>query len=259
MVRGLLLDISGVLYDGTQVISGAKEALARCRERKTPIRFLTNTTRRPKRLIVERLNQFGFDVEPSQVMTPSGAACDWLKQNGYSPHLLVHPDLLEDFSEVVQGKPAAVIVGDAGQSFNFENLNAAFRELDRGAPFLALAANRVFRDVDGGLSLDAGAFVHGLEYAAQVEAQVLGKPSPAFFRAASDSMGLPLSEVMMIGDDAENDVSGALKAGVGKAVLVRTGKYHRGEEGRYDPSPSFVAEDISEAVDWAMKLIDPKR
>lgn len=252
MTSGLLLDISGVLYDGTQVIAGAREAVARCRASGTPIRFLTNTTRRPKRLIVERLNHFGFAAEANEVMTPSQAACDWLNQNGYSPHLLVHLNLMEDFNKVAQGNPAAVVVGDAGQSFNYENLNAAFRELDQGAPFLALAANRVFRDADGALSLDAGAFVHGLEYAAQVEAQVLGKPSETFFRAASDSMGLPLSDVLMIGDDAENDVAGALKAGVGKAVLVRTGKYRRGDETRYDPPPSFVAEDISEAIDWAL-------
>ncbi len=254
MSYGLLLDISGVLYNGTQVISGAREAVNRCRADGIPIRFLTNTTRRPKRLIVERLNQFGFAAEANEVMTPSQAACDWLHQNGYSPHLLVHPDLKEDFQGVAQGKPAAVVLGDAGQSFNYENLNAAFRALDQGAPFLALAANRVFRDADGALSLDAGAFVHGLEYAAQIEAQVLGKPSPSFFQAASTSMGLTRAEVIMIGDDAENDVAGALKAGVGKAILVRTGKYRDGQEKRYEPAPSFVADDISAAIDWVMWL-----
>ncbi len=252
MAIGLLLDISGVLYNGSQVISGAKEAVLRCRANEIPIRFLTNTTRRPKRLIVEMLSHFGFAVETNEVMTPSQAACEWLKENGYSPHLLVHPDLTEDFDRVVSGKPVAVVVGDAGPFFDFESLNAAFRNLDQGAPFLALAANRVFRDADGALSLDAGAFVHGLEYAAQVEALVLGKPSETFFQAASDSMGLPLAEVIMIGDDAENDVAGALRAGVGKAILVRTGKYRLGEEKRYDPAPSFVADDISEAVDWAI-------
>ncbi|MFA3920868.1 TIGR01458 family HAD-type hydrolase [Ruegeria hyattellae] len=255
MAIGLLLDISGVLYNGTQVISGAKEAVVRCRANEIPIRFLTNTTRRPKRLIVERLNHFGFAVETNEVITPSQATCDWLNENGYSPHLLEHPDLTEDFDSVVSGNPIAVVVGDAGPFFDFENLNAAFRDLNQGAPFLALAANRVFRDVDGELSLDAGAFVHGLEYAAQVEAQVLGKPSTTFFRAAADSMKLPLAEVIMIGDDAENDIAGALKAGAGKTILVRTGKYRAGEEKRYSPPPSFVADDISEAVDLAMQMI----
>lgn len=251
MLRGLLLDISGVLYNGAQVIEGATDAVAKCRANGLPIRFLTNTTRRPKRLIVERLNLFGFDADADEVFTPAQAACNWLNQNGCSPHLLVHPDLAEDFNGVGTGKPKAVVVGDAGQSFTYETLNAAFRQLDQDAPFLALAANRVFQDSDGSLSLDAGAFVHGLEYAAQVQAQIMGKPSAAFFRAGADSIGLPLTDVVMIGDDAENDVAGALKAGVGKAVLVRTGKYRHGDETRCEPSPSFVAEDVAEAIEWA--------
>ena len=52
-----------------------------------------------------------------------------------------------------------------------------------GAPLLALAHNRVFRDTDGFLSLDAGAFVAALEYASGKQAILLGKPSKAFFKA----------------------------------------------------------------------------
>ncbi|MEM9126822.1 MAG: TIGR01458 family HAD-type hydrolase [Pseudomonadota bacterium] len=254
MTSGVLLDISGVLYEGDHVISGAPEAVACLRARNIPVRFLTNTTRRPKRVIVDRLNGFGFAAGSSEVMTPAQAACDWLTRNGYTPHLLVHPDLEEDFKALKQGNPVAVVVGDAGTSFDYQKLNAAFRHLVNGAPFLALASNRVFRDADGQLSLDAGAFVHGLEYAADVAATVLGKPSGAFFQAGASSMGCPLSDVVMIGDDAENDVAGALNAGVGRAILVRTGKYRPGDATRYDTAPSLVAASISEAVATVLSL-----
>lgn len=254
MTKGLLLDISGVLYSGEHEIPGAVQAVARCRARGIPIRFLTNTTRRPKRLIVERLTHFGFQPSAEDVITPSQVACEWLKETGHSPHLLVHPDLCEDFDTVGTGHSFAVVVGDAGRFFDYEMLNAAFRKLEQGAPLLALASNRVFRDTDGLLSLDAGAFVHGLEYAAQVEAKTIGKPAPAFFVAGADSMGLPPAQVTMIGDDAESDVAGALAAGIGKAVLVQTGKYRPGDEERFDPSPSFVAKDVSEAIEWALVI-----
>ena len=52
--------------------------------------------------------------------------------------------------------------GVPGGSFTYERLNAAFRLLNAGAPFIALAANRVFKDDDGALSMDAGAFVEAL-------------------------------------------------------------------------------------------------
>ena len=41
----------------------------------------------------------------------------------------------------------------------------------------------------------------------------------------------------MVGDDAEADVAGALRARLGRALLVRTGKYREGDETRFAPTP----------------------
>jgi HAD superfamily hydrolase (TIGR01458 family) len=190
----------------------------------------------------------GFDVDAAEILTPAKAACDWLNREGFAPHLLVHPDLEEEFTDVPDSGNQAVIVGDAGQYFSYERMNAAFRKLALGAPFLALAANRVFKDSDGELSLDAGAFVHALEFSSGTAPILLGKPSPDFFMAGARSMGCEPREVSMIGDDAESDVAGALQAGIGMAILVRTGKYRSDDETRYQPEPSAVAADVSQAV-----------
>ena len=50
----------------------------------------------------------------------------------------------------------------------------------------------------------------------------------------------------MVGDDAEFDVAGALRAGVGAGVLVRTGKYRPGDESRHDPPPTLVLSSIAD-------------
>ncbi|SPH17078.1 Sugar-phosphatase AraL [Defluviimonas aquaemixtae] len=249
MVKGVLIDLAGVLYDGNAALPGAADALAQLRNADLPVRFLTNSTRAPKARLLKRLEGFGIEAGPDELFTPAAAACDWLARHGHAPHLLIHPNLAEDFADCAGTGPEAVVLGDAGRFFTYEALNAAFRALSRGAPFLALAANRVFRDADGELSLDAGAFVAALEFASGAEAQILGKPSLDFFAAAADSMGLSLAEVAMIGDDAEVDVAGALAAGVGTAILVRTGKYQEGDETRFEPAPSAVAAEINEAVE----------
>ena len=249
MVQGVLLDLAGVIYDGARVIPGATEAVARLRASDLPLRFLTNSTRKPKRRILQGLREMGLEVAETEVLTPAASACDWLRREGYAPHLLVHPDLEEDFADVPKSGPPAVVVGDAGRFFTYERMNAAFRVLAGGAPFLALAANRVFRDADGALSLDAGAFVRALEYSSGTDAQLFGKPAAAFFHAGAAQMGCAPEDVAMIGDDAESDVAGALKAGIGRAVLVRTGKYEDGDETRFDPAPSAVARDVAEAVE----------
>ena len=252
MVSGVLLDIAGVLYDGDHAIPGAVEALERLRRMGIPIRFLTNSTRRPKRVILEKLRAMGLGVEASEVLTPAGAACDWLRQEGFAPHLVIHPDLEEDFAGLPQADKVAVVVGDAGPYFTYDRMNAAFRELSRGAPFLALASNRVFKDADGELSLDAGAFVRALEFSSGTAPMLLGKPSPAFFLAGVQSLGCDPKEVAMIGDDAESDVAGAIKAGIGKGILVRTGKYRPGDEERFRSKPSAVVSNIEKAVEHVL-------
>ncbi len=250
MIAGVLLDLSGVLYVGNDPLPGSLDALERLRRLGLPVRFLTNTTSKPKRRILEDLRGMDVTCTADEVFTPAEAARAWLIAHKLKPHLLIHPDLAEDFvGSPAKGEPA-VVLGDAGEGFSYHTLNSAFRKLVDGAEFLALAGNRTFMDKDGQLSLDAGAFVAALEYATQRSATVLGKPSSAFFEAALSSMDCPGQNAVMVGDDAEADVSGALAAGVGAGLLVRTGKYRPGAEVGLDPPPTSVVDDFAAAVDW---------
>jgi HAD superfamily hydrolase (TIGR01458 family) len=252
MLRGVLLDLAGVLYEGDKALPGAADAGARLRDAGLPLRFVTNTTRLTKRMVLKRLATLGFRLEEGELFTPAQAARAWLAENDCSPVLLVHPNLVEEFAGLPERPHRAVVVGDAGEAFTYDNLNNAFRELVGGARLMALAKNRTFKDDDGELSLDTGAFVTALEYASQRTAIVLGKPAPEFFVAALTSMGCTPHETVMVGDDAEADVAGALRAGLGAAVLVRTGKYSPGDEDRFDPPPTLTVDGVTAAADWIL-------
>lgn len=249
--KGVLLDLGGVVYIGETPLPGAIDAISRLRAAAIPIRFLTNTTRSPHRSVLRKLREMGIPVEDEELFTPALAARNVIEREGLSPHLLIHPALAIDFAGLVPGDRRAVVIGDAGDGFSYEALNAAFRELDRGAAFIALANNRSFRDDDGELSLDAGPFVAALAFAAQREAIVLGKPSRDFFHAALASIACAPEDAAMVGDDVEGDVEGAMAAGI-SGVLVKTGKYAQGDESTIDPPPSHVATDLSAAADWIL-------
>jgi HAD superfamily hydrolase (TIGR01458 family) len=255
-IKGVLVDLDGVVYVRDETMPGALAAIERLRGAGLAVRFLTNTTRTPHRKILDRLRELGIRLESDDLMSPAKAARRMIEKEGLAPHLLVHPNLEEDFVGLQTGSRPAVVVGDAGEGFTYAALNAAYRVLDAGADgeaaFLALANNRVFRDRDGGLSMDAGPFVGALAYAARREPVVLGKPSPAFFLAALSSIGCTPEEAVMIGDDVEADVGGAMALGMA-GVLVRTGKYEEGAEGRIDPRPTHVAADLAAAVDWILR------
>ncbi|HCZ47370.1 MAG TPA: TIGR01458 family HAD-type hydrolase [Gammaproteobacteria bacterium] len=195
--------------------------------------------------LLQALAGRGLDIAAEELFTPTAAARGALLERGLRPLLLIHPDLMPDFAGLDTDAPNAVVVGDAGEHFGYAGLNRAFRLLHAGAPLLALGRNRYFQDADG-LSLDAGPFVAALEYAAGVTAELMGKPAPALFTAAVRSTGCRPTEAVMIGDDVESDVNGAVTAGL-RGVLVRTGKYRAGDEQRL-ASGTDVVDDIGAAV-----------
>jgi HAD superfamily hydrolase (TIGR01458 family) len=248
MIRGVLLDIGGVVAVGQDLLPGAVEALDRLRDAGLPIRLITNTTRQSRQDLQAQLDGWGLGTNPADLFTPATAARAYLLEHGLQPCLLVHPRLEQEFDGLPAGGQVAVVVGDAGDAFTYRALNHAFRQLQDGAEFLALARNRMFMEPEG-CSLDAGPFVAALEYACGRTARLLGKPAPAFFLEAIHSLELPPAEVVMIGDDAESDIAGAMALGC-RGILVRTGKYRPGDEARITPAPDAVVANLTEAVAW---------
>jgi HAD superfamily hydrolase (TIGR01458 family) len=225
-VEGLLLDLSGVVYVQDEAVPGAAEALQRLRSADLQIRLVTNTTMRPKRSILERLGRLGIAADPSELLTPATLAANRCAEAGYeSVSLVVLDDLREDLEGVPEGdgKVDAVIVGDLGDRWDYQVLNAAFRQLMDGAALIALQRNRYWETAEG-LSLDAGPFVAALEYAIGRGAEVVGKPSESFFELALRDLGVGAERAAMVGDDVEADVGGAMDSGLA-GILVRTGKY----------------------------------
>lgn len=220
------MDLDGTLYVGDEPVEGAPEAIERLASSGIPLRYVTNTTRRPRRWVCGHLRSLGFEVEEAEVFTPARAAAGHIKDG--SCFALVDESLLEDLAEITitDDDPDYVLVGDLGENFTYERLDAAFRALVGGAELVALQKNRYWR-TERGLSLDAGPFVAALEYASGKSASVVGKPEAGFFRPALEDLGLAGSEVAMVGDDAEADVAGARRAGL-MGIQVRTGKWRPG-------------------------------
>ena len=77
--QGLLIDLEGVLYSDNQIIPGSIEIVKKLKKQGKKLRFLTNTTTAPRKLILKKLLDFGFDIEEKEIFTPINATKNYLK------------------------------------------------------------------------------------------------------------------------------------------------------------------------------------
>lgn len=242
-IKGLLFDIGGVLYVADSPIEGATQTIAKLRSQ-FPMRFLTNSTRRIPVTIMHKLQKMGFEMEEEELFTALDASKAYVKAQNGSVYTVMTDEAAAFFAELSSDTPDFVVVGDAYTNFEYNRLNQAFRHLLNGAKLIGAAKNKYFKDEDDALSLDAGGFIQTLEFAADVESKIIGKPSKDFFHLAVESMGLKPQEVLMIGDDIISDIQGAQDAGL-KTALVRTGKFQDSDLEK-GIKPDAILADVSE-------------
>lgn len=246
-----VVDLDGTLYQGDRAIQGAAAAITALRSAGIPVCFATNTTRRPRTALVERLRGMGIELRTEELHTAPVAAATWLEAQGARRvSLLLAEATFEEFAafELDHDQPDCVVAGDLGDGWSFEVLNRAFRALLRGARLVAIHKNRSW-DPGGGIQLDAGPFVAALEYATGVEAVLVGKPSTAFFETAARALGVPRDRVAVVGDSVTNDVVGGQRAGC-LGVAVRTGSFREDDLGGLDRSPDAVLDSIADLPTW---------
>lgn len=245
-VKGLLIDLDGVIYNDSQVIPGAVETIQKLRDNRIPFRFITNTTMKCRSTLLKKLNDFGIQAEENELFSAAYAAAKYISR---FPSVKCHLMLMEDAKREFMGKESDelnvdfVIAGDMGETITFDLLNNAFVRLMNGAKLIALQKNRFwFSDI--GYTLDAGAFVALLEYSANTQAILIGKPEKRFFELILADLNLSARETLMIGDDIESDIIGAANLEM-ITCMVKTGKFRQGDVDRSKIKPEYIIPSIS--------------
>ncbi len=224
-VRALLFDLDGTLTVDGIALPGVGKLIETLAQRDIPYRICTNTTTLSMHSLSTQLRAAGLDIDPEFIFSAPTAAREYLRQRRpASCWLLLSDDTLSDFAEFRQDDehPEIIVIGDIGERWDYALMTRLFRRLRAGAELVVLHKGKYWL-TRGEEKLDIGAFIVGLEYATGTVATVIGKPSQAFYELALHSLGLEPREVIMVGDDLDNDVAGAHAVGM-KALLVRTGK-----------------------------------
>jgi HAD superfamily hydrolase (TIGR01458 family) len=243
-IRGLLLDLDGVIVSAGKAVPGSVDAVNELERRGMAYRIVTNTSLVSRRSLSRFAAKLGNEIPPERFQSALSASAAYAARTfpGQPLYVLSSADAKSEFdgqlllSHDEAARPgaraAAVIVGDSPDELSQANLNVAFRLVRGGARLIGMHRNGWWLTPEGP-TLDSGAYVTGLEYATGVHAQIIGKPAPAFFSLAVDALRreaaargdrLRRSEIAMVGDDVRTDVLAGQRAGL-CGVLVLTGKH----------------------------------
>jgi 4-nitrophenyl phosphatase len=230
-VRGLLIDLDGVVYTGAIPIPGAAEFLAEARRRGLPFLLITNNSTTSSARVAERLAGMGIPVHASEILTSAQAAAAHIRLqaiDGAPVQVIGEAGLREAIA--TQGltikdgdEPVDWVVVGLDRSFDYAKLARAARSILYGARFVATNADALLPVEGGELLPGAGAMVGAIRAATGVEPVVVGKPEAGLFEHGLRRLGgLPPDEVAMVGDRLDTDVAGGKRAGL-RTVLVLSG------------------------------------
>ncbi|BEJ12785.1 hypothetical protein CspHIS471_0212450 [Cutaneotrichosporon sp. HIS471] len=292
VAKALLIDLNGTLYVGNALTPRAVAALERLRDARMPFVLCSNNSHQSETRLLSTLGDMGLSASPQELMTSLGACRALVEKRGLTPYLLLAPNALDEFKFLTTRPPAdcdAVVIGLHPPGFGYENLNTAFRILKQEPllltdsredmtaastpaisrhpspspgigrkPVLIAPHKAAFSQANAtdtlpaGLNLGIGPYVAALEYASGVRAEVVGKPTRAFFELAlarlREMEAVEDGEVAIVGDDVDNDLGGGARELGLQRILVRTGKYRPGAEAGSHP-PDGVYDSFADYVD----------
>ena len=249
MAKTVLLDIDGVLTISWRALPGAAATLRWLRNQRIAFALVTNTSSKSRREIAAILKAQGMEVDAAGIFTAVSSASRYLSTRYPGTRcLVINEGSLDDdligVDTVGPDSPNVVLLGGAGPSIGYCELDAVFKLAVDGVPVVALHRNTRFQTAEGP-ALDMGAFVVGLEAAAGIEIPVVGKPAPEFFHAALLDLGADINEAIIVGDDIDSDVRGGQAVGM-TGVLIKTGKYRSSDLETEGRAPDHVIEDIGQ-------------
>ncbi|MFN3919335.1 MAG: HAD-IIA family hydrolase [Methylohalobius sp.] len=254
--RALIIDMDGVLWQGSKPLPGLKEFFAVLRARAIPFLLMTNNASATPQSYVAKLERMGVEVRLEEVLT-SGIATAWYLAESYDPkstrvYAIGEEGLLCPLREAgfiltkshkeTEDFRADVVVVGKDETLTWDKLATATLNINAGAAFFGTNADTTF-PTEIGTTHGNGAILAALTAATGVYPVVIGKPEPILYQQALFRLGVEPHQVVAIGDRLETDILGAVRAGI-PSLLVLSGVSREEDLANIDYRPDWVLPDI---------------
>jgi 4-nitrophenyl phosphatase len=249
---GLILDMDGVLWRDDSPIGDLPVVFGRINAMGLKFTLATNNSSKSVRQYQQRLEGFGVQVDPWQIVTSSHAVAEMLitKFPERGDIFVIGEDGIiqslteKGFSIVPAGesKSAIAVVVGIDRKINFQKLKEATLLIGKGVPFYGTNSDLTFPTPEG-LIPGAGSFLALITAATGTVPIVAGKPAPYLLELALKRLGTPREKTLVVGDRLETDIAGGQAVGCPTAlVLSGVSTKEMGES--WNPQVDLIAADL---------------
>lgn len=257
MIKGLILDMDGVLWRGDQAIGNLKSTMVKINSYGWLVIFATNNATRTAKQYVQALSSFGVTAEAQQIITSADAVIAYLRRvlpGGGPVYIVGEQGVIEACAEngyVHSAINSLAVIAGFDREFTYEKLKVATLLLHKGVPFIGTNPDRTFPTPEG-LIPGAGAIIAALQTASGVPPVIVGKPEPTMYEVALQRLNLLPNQVLVVGDRPETDIAGAQAIGC-RTALVLSGVTNEEQAKKWQPPPDIIAEDLESLVNMQWK------
>lgn len=252
IIKGLILDMDGVLWRWPDPIGDLPALFSYISQRGWKVVFLTNNATLSARQYTEILNNFGIPTQIRQVINSAEATGEYLKEkypHGGPVYIIGEDGLRETldrfgFNESENG-PIAVVVG-LDRRLTYEKLSQASLSIQAGAEFIGTNPDTTI-PTHRGIEPGAGSILAAVQVASGHLPVIIGKPSLVMYQIALSRLGTSPKETLVIGDRLDTDIVGGKASGC-LTGLVLSGVAKDEDIPGFGQAPDYIASDIHELL-----------
>jgi HAD superfamily hydrolase (TIGR01450 family) len=262
-VRGFVFDVDGTLVHRdpngrARAQPGAVDVLERIRESGRPFVLFTNGSHISAEAIARGLRDDGLPINDDELLTPVESAITYLRRyHRDQPALLFCSDVIRERIAAADvpiagdgDRPGVVFVAHVN-TVSLDAIERAAHAVADGAALLTGSYVRAYAGANGPIISRGAMVAAAIAKGGGARPKIVGKPSRAAVAELRTHLGLPTSELAVIGDDLGMDIALGKMAGA-RTVLVRSGISGAIDLGQVPERqrPDAIVDGVADLLDW---------
>lgn len=252
-LRGLVIDMDGVLWQGDTPMPGLHEFFHALKQRKIKFVLATNNNTQTPEGFVQKAMKMGIEVFPEQVVTAAVATVHYLRSR-YPPGSRLYvvgeaalKGLVSDAGFILADTDVQAVVATMDRQLTYDMLKRATLLIRAGADFIGPNPDPSYPTQEG-IVPGGGAVLAAISAASDRQPLIIGKPEGWMFQIAMERMQLGAEDTASLGDRLATDIVGGQRLGL-KTILVLSGVTRATELQSSSVQPTWVFSGIEELAE----------